>query len=181
MKCSLDFCEAESRNKKGGLCSTHYSQKWRGLPYTPSRKKKKYFDDICEIDFCDRLAKKKNKCAVHYRQVNIEGKQPSVIVGKTKCLVVNCEKNCTDTYPQICKNHKSRFDKYRITLEEFLEIPDKCDVCGSSNNIAIDHDHYTGMMRGYLCISCNTGLGKIGDTLESARNIVAYLERAYNV
>lgn len=181
MKCILDFCEAESRNKKSGLCSTHYSQKWRGVPFTPSRKKQKYFGDICEIEFCERLAKKKNKCSVHYRQVDIEGKPASVIVSKMKCLVDGCEKNCTNTYPQICKNHKHRFDKYDITLEEFLKIPDTCDACGSSNNIAIDHDHDTNLVRGYLCMSCNTGLGRIGDTLESARKIVAYLERAYNV
>ena len=50
--------------------------------------------------------------------------------------------------------------------------------CTSGKALAVDHDHNTGAVRGLLCYSCNTGLGKLGDSLESLRAAVAYLEAA---
>jgi hypothetical protein len=42
----------------------------------------------------------------------------------------------------------------------------------------LDHCHDTGEFRGWLCKQCNTGLGNMGDTLQSLRLAVEYLERA---
>ena len=52
---------------------------------------------------------------------------------------------------------------YGISLAEYdllLEAQDgKCSLCGkkcsSGRNLAIDHDHDTGAIRGLLCLSCN--------------------------
>tara|TARA_R100000781_G_C4057622_1_gene119906 strand:- start:307 stop:822 length:516 start_codon:yes stop_codon:yes gene_type:complete len=43
-----------------------------------------------------------------------------------------------------------------------------------------DHDHKTGEFRGWLCNSCNISLGMLGDSLESAKRIVKYLEGDVN-
>jgi hypothetical protein len=40
-----------------------------------------------------------------------------------------------------------------------------------------DHDHRTGLPRGLACVRCNRELLR-NTTLEEARNVVAYLERA---
>jgi hypothetical protein len=38
-----------------------------------------------------------------------------------------------------------------------------------------DHDPVTGLFRGWLCFHCNTGIGKLGDTLEGVQRAEAYL------
>jgi hypothetical protein len=38
----------------------------------------------------------------------------------------------------------------------------------------VDHDHETGEVRG-LCLNCNTGIGKLGDSAEICLNAAIYL------
>ena len=40
-----------------------------------------------------------------------------------------------------------------------------------------DHDHETGEFRGWLCKKCNTGMGALGDNLESLLRAVQYLAK----
>tara|TARA_A100001234_G_scaffold53415_1_gene45504 strand:- start:2973 stop:3500 length:528 start_codon:yes stop_codon:yes gene_type:complete len=40
-----------------------------------------------------------------------------------------------------------------------------------------DHDHDTGEFRGWLCKKCNTGMGALGDDLESMLRAVQYLAK----
>lgn len=42
----------------------------------------------------------------------------------------------------------------------------------------IDHCHYTGKIRGLLCILCNTGLGKFKDDVNLLKSAIAYLEES---
>lgn len=63
---------------------------------------------------------------------------------------------------------KHRFDltpeQYQILYEEQKGC---CAICGKhqskltklKQNLCVDHDHKTGIIRGLLCIRCNTGLG----------------------
>ena len=37
-----------------------------------------------------------------------------------------------------------------------------CAICGSLGNLVKDHDHQTGMVRGMLCIACNSREGHAG-------------------
>ena len=41
---------------------------------------------------------------------------------------------------------------------------DACELCGSTRNLRLDHNHRTGMMRGTLCHRCNLGMALM-DTL----------------
>jgi len=41
----------------------------------------------------------------------------------------------------------------------------------------LDHCHETGEFRGWLCKQCNTGLGNLGDNLESLKRAVNYLSK----
>jgi hypothetical protein len=60
-----------------------------------------------------------------------------------------------------------------------------CGLCGKAlvfqrtsadeDPAHLDHDHITGRARGFLCIPCNTGLGKLGDTLEGLERATLYL------
>lgn len=57
--------------------------------------------------------------------------------------------------------------------------PDFCECCGRVPETALrlDHDHVTGAFRGWLCDSCNLGLGKFGDNRDGLMRAVAYLDR----
>lgn len=58
--------------------------------------------------------------------------------------------------------------------------PALCECCGKKperRSLNLDHCHATGVFRGWLCQRCNTGLGLLGDTIESLGHAVRYLER----
>lgn len=75
--------------------------------------------------------------------------------------------------------------RYGITLEEyeamFAKQDGKCAICNgvcpTGRNLAVDHDHDTGKVRGLLCSRCNQGIGQLRNvaTLQSAIN---YLEES---
>ncbi len=70
-----------------------------------------------------------------------------------------------------------------MSLEDFntlLLIQDyKCAICGKPHSeekkLHVDHDHDTGNIRGLLCHTCNTSLGKFGDNLEGMQIVIEYL------
>lgn len=51
-----------------------------------------------------------------------------------------------------------------------------CRICGSDATLVYDHDHVTGAHRGWLCHSCNLGLGKFLDRADLLRAAADYLE-----
>lgn len=60
--------------------------------------------------------------------------------------------------------------------------PDLCECCGKppgTKALAIDHCHTTGVFRGWLCMNCNTSIGKLGDDIDGIFRAFAYLCRAY--
>lgn len=76
-------------------------------------------------------------------------------------------------------------NKYGISLEQYLLLlikqEGKCKICKRDHSeftiqLAVDHSHETGKVRGLLCFTCNVGLGFFNhdtDLIEAAMN---YLE-----
>jgi hypothetical protein len=54
----------------------------------------------------------------------------------------------------------------------------RCDICGRLAKLHVDHDHAAKKVRGFLCGSCNRGLGLFRDSPISLARAVTYLERA---
>lgn len=81
--------------------------------------------------------------------------------------------------------------KYKIRGKEFAEMlaaqGGVCAICGGVEthryksgklkDMAVDHCHETGINRGILCQSCNTGVGLLQDDPALLRAAAAYLER----
>ena len=55
--------------------------------------------------------------------------------------------------------------------------PDLCKCCHGKKILQIDHIHGTTTFRGWVCRNCNTGIGSLGDTLESLLQAAVYLEK----
>ena len=54
-----------------------------------------------------------------------------------------------------------------------------CQICGrESDPLQYDHDHKTGVFRGWLCRGCNTGLGAFLDSPALLARAAQYLEAA---
>lgn len=75
--------------------------------------------------------------------------------------------------------------RYGLTIEEFdalvLRHGGCCGICGKSKKrMVVDHDHKTNLVRGLLCVSCNVGLGLMGDSINGLRRSIAYLNNAEN-
>ena len=71
--------------------------------------------------------------------------------------------------------------KYGITIEKYnqesLDRNNTCDICSKQvSSLHVDHNHSTGKIRGYLCGSCNRGLGLFQDTLTNLEKAVEYLK-----
>ena len=73
---------------------------------------------------------------------------------------------------RVCKQVASRKAKYGVTGDAYRVMLTKqngrCDICklpmgGKSKAIHVDHDHISQVVRGLLCVNCNTGLGQFYD------------------
>lgn len=79
--------------------------------------------------------------------------------------------------------------RYGIGIPEYNKMLEsqghKCAICNTSENkvagvthsFSVDHCHSTGEIRGLLCNRCNRGLGMLGDSIESIKKAVKYLEK----
>ena len=71
--------------------------------------------------------------------------------------------------------------QYGLTLEEYEAMLDEqigvCAICKTSGegNLAVDHDHKTGKIRGLLCKKCNSALGFFGDDYQLVKTAESYM------
>ncbi len=53
-----------------------------------------------------------------------------------------------------------------------------CEICGSMDIISYDHDHATGLFRGWICRRCNMTLGLVKDNSEMLMRMIKYLNKS---
>ena len=70
-----------------------------------------------------------------------------------------------------------KMSRYNLTPEQFDALPNFCEVCGSTTNLCIDHDHATGKVRGTFCSRCNHALGLMKDNYKNIIKLANYLIR----
>lgn len=83
------------------------------------------------------------------------------------------------------KNGKSIKSQDRLkweTLKPKLGQLFTCPICtktsiGGVSKHVLDHNHQTGQVRGYLCESCNTGIGRFDDNVELVKNAITWLNQ----
>jgi hypothetical protein len=91
-----------------------------------------------------------------------------------------------ETYADYARNTKYK-QNYGITIEDYNKMFDDqnglCAICsnpeskGRSKHFHVDHDHLTGKIRGLLCSTCNTALGKFNDDINLINKAIKYLQK----
>ena len=71
--------------------------------------------------------------------------------------------------------------KFGLSETEYLSMLDEqkglCLVCGDSlDNLAVDHCHTTGRVRGLLCKNCNSAIGLLREDVDILENAIIYLK-----
>ncbi len=96
---------------------------------------------------------------------------------------------CRDCLREVTRDYKRR-QQSGVTPQQVEALLAKqrgvCAICGqperTSNRgnrvseLAVDHDHTTGTIRGLLCARCNLGLGYFNDDVNLIRRAQRYLE-----
>jgi len=76
---------------------------------------------------------------------------------------------------------RAKFNEYRRKWRGYPEptrpCPDVCDICRQADGKALhlDHCHLTGTFRGWLCSSCNLGIGSFKDSSDTLIAAARYL------
>ena len=89
-------------------------------------------------------------------------------------------------YDRLCnRDHKLKLH-YNIGITDYNKLFEtqegKCAICGKHQSeckrkLAVDHDHETNKVRGLLCLTCNSGMGKLKDSEELLLKAVEYLRK----
>lgn len=83
----------------------------------------------------------------------------------------------------VCRRRDGQARKFGITRAVLDTLMERqcggCAICGRTpaNGLHLDHDHVTGAARGFLCSTCNTGLGKFQDDPKMLRRAITYLTK----
>ena len=183
--CSFEGCGRMRWSK--GLCSGHYGQLHAGKELKPLREHSprgegsvhgtasSYSNRKCRCDLCRAAwnaycAKTKQFRA---KEVNLD------VEGRAHGLESTYQYGCR------CATCRSAHNAHSREMSEIRRIrksmPDQtvCDCCGLEQvkRLVTDHIHGTTIIRGLLCHSCNTGIGKLGDNIEGLEKALAYLRR----
>ena len=128
----------------------------------------KYRYDKCRCDVCKKAYSDMNR---KHRILRKERKARGEIEIKhgTYGYTDGCRcKTCSDA----ARSARTK----RLYGDTVTKRPDSCEMCDRAKPLFMDHDHESGDFRGWLCTSCNTGRGKLGDSIAGLESALAYLK-----
>ena len=74
---------------------------------------------------------------------------------------------------------KKKWAAKKPHLELFTcPICQKTTIPGLTSKVVLNHDHANGKPSGWICDSCNTGLGRFKDDIKILTNAITYLQSA---
>ena len=81
---------------------------------------------------------------------------------------------------KVCYNENTLLLYYLKKKHKYPQNP-ICECCGNKpkhhDKLQLDHCHKTLAFRGWLCRSCNNGLGQLGDNIKGVEEALAYLRK----
>jgi len=184
--------------KGKGLCPTCYMSLQRNGDLI-RRKRKKKGDTLCI--YCKKEPMHaKGYCKSCYQRFRATGSPEYKRAATHICRVPNCKNKATDR--GFCDDHQHYIwddrkaknghleRKYQMTIEDYEKMYDEqngvCKICGQPETkkyngkvveLAVDHCHETGKVRGLLCNKCNVALGGFQDSPTLLASALNYLNR----
>jgi len=79
----------------------------------------------------------------------------------------------------------SREDKLKWFKEKPTNEPFECPICKKrtiasvTSKVVLEHNHLTGKAGGWICDSCNTGLGRFKDDIELLKSAIEFIKKNY--
>ena len=125
------------------------------------------------------------KMAPHKTRGVCSLQQKSAYQPKCKQCFKDAIRHKRNTIPNYQRSVDLKYN-FGISLEDYnkmLELQEfKCDIClrscgEFSRNLAVDHNHVTGKIRGLLCGQCNTALGKVKEDKEILLRMINYIDK----
>ena len=86
--------------------------------------------------------------------------------------------------------------KFNLSIEDYNKMLEEqnhtCAICqkpeividkraGKLRELAVDHCHTTGKIRGLLCYNCNRGIGHLQDSVELLQRACSYLRKTKEI
>ena len=185
-------CEVEGCNqvaKTRGFCASHYSRWYQygnptskparpngnsgaSIPHgtTGGYSNHKCRCDLCRVTWNEYCAKKRQEAR---RLEGLADRHPSTEGRKCGCEECLRERSEMHRYNTIKRIHSS--DREWLVRDQGGRCAICCEV--PRRRLVVDHIHGTSLIRGLLCDKCNSGLGKLGDTIEGLERAIEYLRR----
>lgn len=93
--------------------------------------------------------------------------------------------SCTECRTVMEGMSVSRSDRVKWLKKKPQEEPFECPICkkrtiaGITSKVVLEHNHRTGRPGGWICDSCNTGLGRFKDDSELLESAIEFLKKNY--
>lgn len=184
-QCSVSDCGKEVHAKS--FCHNHYREsRRRALGSKPRAKRPK----TCAAYKCTRKHYSLNYCAAHYARYKAGGtinetKPIKVLIyNQEGCLVPFCDKPHHSS--GLCRSHDTTKRTYSLSTEKIVSmLSSSCEVCGSREQLTIDHNHSCcnarfscgKCVRGVLCQHCNRSMGQAKDNPTILRMLADYIDK----
>lgn len=175
------FCKECDHQRK----RQQYARKQQGLvKQSPIESKKLREQGLAKCPHC-----KETKSLQQEFSQNIQSHTGFASHCKICCKIIAKERPPEEKHRYYMNDREKIRDRklrhsFGISLKEYQELLKQqggvCAVCGGTDkekNLAVDHDHKTGRIRGLLCGRCNPALGFCQDSPEILKKLIDYLNQ----
>ena len=104
------------------------------------------------------------------------GKMLNVETGYVNHASARTGKKYLNSACRPCHNHRTAVVAKLKLKHEHPAAGTPCECCGRISKLFLDHTHSDDTFRGWICRECNSGIGLLGDSVESLKKALVYLE-----
>ena len=90
--------------------------------------------------------------------------------------------SCQKCRKQLEGVNVNRAEKIKWSKSKPVNQPFECPICskrtiaGITSKVVLEHDHRSGKVRGWVCDSCNTGIGRFKDDKKLLKKAIRFIE-----